>query len=135
MKNSTIYTVLLTLIITIGLFSCGSGNSPSSTVLKSFDLMKSKDYEKIAAMYVNKDGEKLSEEEAKKIEGLIGMGAKEHEKEGGIDNVTIDEETISEDGKEATVDFTIHYKNGETDKDDADLINVDGKWYMVLNMN
>lgn len=134
MKNSTFYLTLLVLIISVSLTSCGKGgsNTPSKTVIALFDSMKNKDFAKSAAMYVNGKGEKLSEEEAKKIEGMIGMGAKNYEKKGGLDKVVIDEEKINEDGSSAKVNFTIHYKNGKTEKDKMNLIKVDGKWMMKV---
>ncbi|MDX1829117.1 MAG: DUF4878 domain-containing protein [Lutibacter sp.] len=130
MKNSTFYLTLLVLVISISLTSCGKGGSdtPSKAVIALFDSMKNKDFEKSAAMFVNNKGKKLSKEEAKKIEGLIGMMAKEYEKKGGFDKVTIDEEKINKDGNSAKVYYTTHYKNGKTKKDNMNLIKVNDKW-------
>ena len=133
MKKTAIFTVILTLLFSMNFISCGSDSEkPSKVVLKSFELMKNKEYDKVAALYISGDNKMLSEDEAKKLEGMIGMGAKEYEKEGGIDKIVIDKETINEDGTKASVDFTIHFKNGKTDETDADLVKVEGKWYMKI---
>ncbi|SFS70369.1 DUF4878 domain-containing protein [Lutibacter maritimus] len=134
MKKSAIYVAILTVFSFIGFYSCSgtSSNSPGKAVISLYEKMKSQDFEKVAKMYVTKDGEQLSEDEAKKIEGLIGMGSKEYEKKGGLDTITIDEEKINDDGTSAKVDFTVHYKNGDTDKEHASLIKVNGDWFIQV---
>lgn len=134
MKNSTIYAAILTVFLIIGFYSCSgvSSNSPSKAVISLYEKMKNKDFEKVAKMYVTKEGKQLSEDEAKKIEGLLGMGSKEYEKKGGLDNITIDEEKINDDGTSAKVDFTVHYKNGDTDKEHVSLIKVNGDWLFQI---
>ncbi|MBI9041718.1 DUF4878 domain-containing protein [Lutibacter sp.] len=133
MKNSTIYASILTIILVVGFNSCGgSTSSPGKAVISLYEKMKNKDFEKVAKMYVKKDGEQLSEDEAKKIEGLVGMGAQENEKKGGLDKITIEEEKISEDGNSAKVDFIIHYKNGDTDNEHVSLIKVNGNWLFQI---
>lgn len=53
-------------------------------------------------------------------------------KKGGLDTITIDEEKINEDGSSAKVDFTVHYKNGDTDKEHVSLIKVNGDWFIQV---
>jgi hypothetical protein len=135
MKQLKIYSMLLIIAITGSLISCSSSsasNSPGEVIIKSFDLLKSKQYDKIAKLYAQGDGKLLTNEETTKIEGLVGMAAGEHEKKGGIKDVTINEEIISEDGTTAKVKYTINYKNGKTTSDKANLIKVNGKWYMKI---
>ena len=50
----------------------------------------------------------------------------------GIKNIEITEETIAEDGKSAKIKFTVHFNNGETDNENADLLNIDGKWLIKI---
>lgn len=133
MKNLKIYATLLVLAVAFSLSSCSSGNSPSAVIEKYHDLMKAKDYATATTLFVKKDGEKMSEDEAKKVEGLLGMAAKELDKKEGIKSITIDKETISEDGTKAEVEFTLEYGNGKTKMDDGDLIKVDGKWMMIIS--
>lgn len=136
MKCFKFLPVLVTIIATASFMACSSGgSSPGAVIEKSYDLMKSKDFESVSKLYMNKDGSKLSDEEYKKLEGLVGMGYSEFEKKGGIGDITIDEEKISEDGKTATINYTVQYKNDKLKKENAKLIKVDGKWYMLFVMN
>lgn len=68
MKNFKLVTILFLTAILFGISSCGngSGSSPSDTIKTAYDLMKSKNFEKVTALYVTRDGKKFSEEEAKK---------------------------------------------------------------------
>ncbi|MCF8298376.1 MAG: DUF4878 domain-containing protein [Saprospiraceae bacterium] len=122
-------------LVSFGLFSCGgSSSSPGDIVKKSFKYLESKDYAKVAGMYATKKGEVLSDEEQKKVEGMLGMAAQENEKKGGIKEIIIVEENISEDGETAKVEFTIAYKDESESTENADLIKIDGKWYMIIKM-
>jgi len=135
MKHLKTLTVLTIIISIIALTACTGGASPSTVIKKSYDLMKVKDFETLSKLYVKDDGTKLSDDEYKKIEGLAGMGYKEYEKKGGIKTVIIDEEKIAEDGKSARVKFTINYGNDKTNRENAKLIKVDGKWLIIFAMN
>jgi len=133
MKNLKIATVLLVTTVLFSFSSCGSGTSPSDTIKKAYELMKSKDFNKVTDLYVTRDGEKFSEEEAKKMEGLFGMAAKEEfDDKGGLKNIVIDKETITEDGNSANVKYTVNFKNGDSEKEDARLIKIDGKWFIKV---
>ena len=63
------------------------------------------------------------------------MGNSENEKKDGIKKITIHEEKIAEDGLSARVKYTIEFGDGSTDKENAKLKKIDGKWFMVFGMN
>ena len=134
MKNSKIYMTTFVIILFAGFCSCNStsSNTPGMAVTSLYEKMKNNEFDKVAKMYVTKDGKQLSNDETKKLEGMVGMGAKEFDKKGGLDKVTIDEEKISEDGNSAQVDFTIHFKNGKTDNENVSLIKVNGNWVIKI---
>lgn len=133
MKHLKLVSVLLLTAVLFSVSSCGSGSSPSDTIKKAYDLMKAKEFEKVTALYVTRDGKKFSEEEAKKIEGLLAMAAKEDfDSKEGLKNIVIDNETIDEDGNGAKVEFTVNFKNGDSEKEDASLIKIDGKWFIKV---
>ncbi|WP_298263922.1 DUF4878 domain-containing protein [uncultured Lutibacter sp.] len=133
MKQLKFFLVLFLTTVFLSISSCSSGSAPSDTIKTAYDLMKSKNFKKVAALYVNHDGEKFSEEEAKKMEGLLGMASKEEfDKKNGLKNIVIDEETISEDGNSAKVKYTVHFKNGDSEKEDAKLIKMNGKWFIKM---
>jgi len=125
----------LTLIITMFSLNSCSGvdtNSPSDVVETSFKLLKNKEYDKLSKLYVTGDGERLSEDEIKKVEGLLGMAYDENQKKDGVKNITIDNEEIMEGGTTAKVKYTITYGNGKTNTETAKLYNIDGDWYLSI---
>ena len=134
MKHFKILSIVFVLIA-ISFTSCSTGSSPGDVVKKSYDLIKAKKYEAVTKLYVKKGGQKLSKDEAKKVEGLFGMAASEMDKKDGYKSITIDNEKISEDGNSANVEYTIEYKNGDEDKQDSKLLKVDSKWFILFSMN
>lgn len=131
-----LFLLMLVLLVTsLGLTSCGSSStSPGDLVKKSYKYLESQDYAKIADMYASANGELLTDEEKKKMEGMIGMAAQEQEKNGKITAVTINEENLSDDGTSCKVKYTVEYDSGKTDNEKADLKLIDGKWYLILKL-
>lgn len=134
MKNSTIYLSILIFILSVSFTACSttSSKTPGKAVITLYETIKNKEFDKTAKMYVTKEGEKLSEDELKKIEGFMGMSSKEFEKQDGIDKVVVNEETVSEDGNSAKVKYTVFYNNGETDDESISLIKVQGDWLFQI---
>lgn len=133
MKNLKNYAIFLVLAVAFSLNSCSSGTSaPGDAVVKAYGLMSNKEFEKASKMYVSRKGEKFTEAEAKKMEGLAAMAFEQHEKKEGIKNVEVTEEIVADDGKSADVKFTVHFKNGETDNEKASLLKIDGKWFIKV---
>lgn len=134
MKPLQVLSLVITFIFITGIASCSMGDKgkPSQRVEKLYSLMKDKNYEKVAAMYVGKDGQKLSPEELTKMQGLLAMGAAEFDKKEGLDKIEIKEEKISEDGNSADVSFTVIYKNGDKEDNNVSLVKVDGDWYFKI---
>jgi hypothetical protein len=134
MKNFSIYSLALTVFILIGISSCSqtNTNTPGKTVTTLFDLIKGKEFQKITSLYVNKNGDKLNEEEIEKIEGMMTWVSSEYEKKEGIKNIVIDSEEISEDGNSAEVKYTLNFNNGETSSDKISLNKVNGDWLFLL---
>lgn len=133
MKHFKILSIVF-VFIAISFTSC-STSSPGDVIKKSYDLIKAEKYEAVTELYVKKGGEKLSKDEAKKVEGLFGMAASEMQKKDGYKSITIENEEISEDGDSAHVEYTIEYKNGDNEQQDSKLLKVDGKWYILFSMN
>lgn len=132
MKHLKVLTVLTIIISAITFTACSGGSSPSDVVKKYHNLVKAKDYKAATALFVKKGGEKMSEDEEKKVEGILEMAAKDLEKKDGLKSITIDEETISEDGTTAKVKFTMEYGNGKIKKDDGKLMKIDGNWMLIF---
>jgi len=133
MKNSKIYAALIALTLILCFTSCNTSSStPGDTVMELFDLIKNKEFGKTAGMHVTKDGEKITGKDAEKMNGFAEMAYAQFEEKDGIKNVAIEKETISEDGLSAEVEFTTHFNNGDSDKQDAKLLNKNGKWFIKL---
>lgn len=137
MKKNTLIALFI-LVVTAILPSCGGGssnNSPAATVNKAFDYIAAKDFKGAASLYVSGENKPLTEEESQKLQGMLAMASKQYEENGGIKEISILEEKISEDGNTAVVKQKIVYKDGTEDTNDTDLVKVDGKWYFSLKMN
>lgn len=107
--------------------------SPGKTMVLLIDLFKNNEFEKAASLYVGPDGEQFSEDDFKKMEGLLAMASEKQKKQGeSFKKVTINKETISEDGKTAIVNSTMENSNNETTTQDNKLFNIDGKWYVSI---
>jgi hypothetical protein len=121
------------------LVSCGEGglgsSSPSDVVKISAGNIADEDYDALFAVYVNKNGEELSKEEQDKIKAIMPQIKGEMDKKGGLKEVIIIEETISEDGTTATVNSQLVFGDGEkSNEDKTELINVNGNWKIVFEI-
>jgi hypothetical protein len=132
--NILLITALLTLV------SCGEGglgsSSPGDVVKISAGNIADEDYDALVTLYVNKNGEPLSKEEQDKIKTIMPEVKKEIDKKGGLSEVLILNETISEDGKTATVKTQLVFGNGEkSDEDTSKLLNVNGQWKILFDVS
>ena len=95
-------------------------------------LLSDKKYDDVVAMYAKKDGTALTDEEKKKMSGLMTLATGELDKKQGVKSIDVLEEKIADDGKTATVKFKTTYGNGETNEETNEMVNVDGKWFIVI---
>jgi len=121
------------------LVTCGEGglgsSSPSDVVKISAGNIADEDYDALVALYVNKNGEALSKEEQDKVKAIMPRMKEEMDKKGGIKEVIITDETISEDGTTAQVNSHLVFGDGEkSDGDTAELMMVDGEWKIVFDI-
>jgi hypothetical protein len=109
-------------------------SSPSDVLIDAIENMADGDYEDVVEAYVRKNGEELTKEEKAKMLALLPSGKQDLEKKGGLKEVTIVEDTISQDGTTATVKFKKVYKDGKEGRaEKANLLLVDGKWKLKFN--
>ncbi len=121
------------------LVTCGEGglggSTPGDVVKISAGNIADEDYDALVALYVNKNGEALSKEEQDKVKAIMPRMKEEIDKKGGIKEVIITEETISEDGTTAQVNSQVVFGDGEkSDGDAAELMMVDGEWKIVFDI-
>ena len=113
------------------LFSCsGGGNSPAG-VSKSF-LLKVERGDTEAAAKMFEGMENATEEEMQKSKALLDESSKEIALKGGVKKVDVLNETISEDGQNASVEMKVTYGNGEEDESTTKLIKTEDGWKLTL---
>ncbi len=133
MKNVRLFLFALVLACA-SLVSCGpSTSTPSGMVSAALEMAVSNDYAGYFGYFVNAEGEPLSDEEVEKLE-TFAAAAMEDENADPIVSFEVLEEEISEDGKTATVKYSSVTKSGKEDSETIDLMNVDGKWRMVMDL-
>lgn len=139
MKSLKILFGIALITAVFALASCGEGgarvsSTPGDVVKTMVENIADGNYDALVAISVTKKGEALNEEERAKIMAFLPEGKKEIDKKGGLKEVVILEETISEDGTTANVKAQLIYGNGEKgSKSDTKLIEVNGKWRIRIN--
>jgi len=129
--KKTVVIILSALVLSLVAISCGSGsggNTPSKAVLKFFEYIKSKDYDKATKLFYLKEGEKLSEGEVQKVKALLILGQEDYEKKGGIKEIKILSETIDESGDSGSVRFDLTFGNGNEETRNFNLKKIDNSW-------
>ena len=121
------------------LIACGEGglgsSSPGDVVKISAVNIADEDYDALVTLYVNKNGEPLSKEKQDKIKAIMPQVKEEMDKKGGLKEVIISGETISEDGTTASVKSQIVFGDGEkSDEDTSELLNVNGQWKIMFDI-
>ena len=130
MKKIANLTLLLAIIVTIAA-GCSFNGSPSDTVKAAYDKLMKKDFDGVLDLYDN-DGKELTKDEREAAKNMLVFAFNNVEKEfNGIEKVEVTKETISDDGKTATVDCLIVYGNGKSDTSTERLVRKDNRWYLT----
>jgi hypothetical protein len=137
MKALKLFFSLLLVLATSMIVSCGeggvAGNSPGDVVKTMAINLQEENYDAVVDLYINKNGEELTDEEKTKVKAFLPSAIEEMNKKGGLKEVVIVEETISEDGNAATVKSYLIYGNGEkSNEDKTDLVKVNGDWRVEI---
>ncbi len=119
---------ILGLFILIG-YSCGGGassNSPSDIVSDYFEKWDAGDYDGMMQYF---DGyEEFTEKEKEDYKKFLGMAAGSMKDAEGIKEVNVLKEEINEDGSKAIVEIELTMNNGDTKKEEAELVKVNDEW-------
>lgn len=131
--KKTIYFSLMVLCMMF-IAACSS-DSPGKAAKKYASYMQSGEYEKfVDGFYFGEDASPEDMDQTKKM--LLAMiqekGAKGMEQKGGLKEIEIVSEELSEDKKTAKVILKQIYGNGESDENTIDMVLVDGTWKMLL---
>lgn len=123
MKNTFLLALACSLLTLVG---CG-GSGPGDRVKEFNHAMADGDAETVKEI-APVLGTMLSDD---KLTEMVESAAEDTKDKGGIDSITIDDETI--DGDTARVTATVTFGNGESETDTIDLKKVDGEWIFVLD--
>ncbi len=134
MKNLRVFQVFLLITLTSVLVACGGGKqSPAEIEMSIWKKIKSGDYEKAVKLWYENselDPETTPDELDQITQAFTKKIQEEVDRKGGIQDVKIVSEDISEDGQSAVVKVSVTYKNGDVQDPSSKYILVDGKWKM-----
>jgi len=127
-------TLILVMLLSIGLLllvGCGgsSGKSPSETV-RAFYMAGNEGKYSDVEKYFSSDALILMKNEWAALTGGIKGSMDAVTRHGNIETVEITEEEVRGEG--AAVFYTIHYRNGDSEKDSEELIKEDGVWKITV---
>ncbi len=132
MKKVLISALLMPAMVAIFFAACGGPSSPAEIEMSIWKQVKAGNYEKAVTIWFDNSvkAEEPDKEELKAgIKEFSGkMEASIKKKGGGIKDVKMLEETISEDGNSAKVICEITYNDGSIDKQTGKYVKVDGVW-------
>ncbi len=132
MKNVISYGVFLCCMLLLA--GC-SPSSPGKTLVKYSEYMQEGKYEQFVegiAFDEKTPPEKVAEAKKEMAALLKEKAEKSIAKKGGFKEFEIISETVSEDGKTATVKMKTIYGDGETDESDTAMVLQDGVWKMKM---
>ncbi len=137
MKAIKLFLSLLLVWAALLIVSCGeggvAGSSPGDAVKTMAINLQGENYDAVVDLYINKNGEELTDEEKTKVKAFLPSAKEEMDKKGGLKEVVIVEETISADGETATIKSYLLYGNGDkSNEDKTDLVKVNGDWRVEI---
>ena len=127
---SSVFAAMLVLLAACS----GSASTPSSALESYSSGLISGDYDKIVeGIYISEE----NQDKADVIRGqykemLEGKGKQSIESKGGVKEIVIISEEISEDGNSAVVKFKQVFGNGSEEEDDQKMVKVGDKWLMDI---
>ena len=137
MKKVLVILSIVAVTMSLLLVSCGGGasggKSPSDVELGFWKLVQKGNYEKAADYWMENstDDDKGQKEQMKAMSAMFSEKIKQSvEEKGGLKDVKIESETISEDGLTAKVEVLLINGDGTTDEQTKKYRKVDGKWKM-----
>lgn len=130
MKNLISCGVILCCVL---LLAACSPSTPGKALVKYCEYAEKGNYEKFVdgiAFEDDADPAKVAESKKQLAAMLKEKSEKSLEEKSGVKEFEVVSETISEDGKTATVRLKTVYGNGEADENDNAMVLQDGVWKM-----
>lgn len=125
------FFTILTAALCLTLVSCGVGCTPKSTIKGFFKAIEAGEY--IEALALTSLGE---EGDTELYCAIMEKERKSITEKGGIEKIEIISETPSlEDENRATVTLLLTYGNGSTHEECCEMVNIDNRWKIDVNLN
>jgi len=136
MKKLHLMTRLFVCVLLTGFLVSCSSDTPASITMSMWNQMKKGNYDKaIDIWFDHADKSAMGEAQGmaggdeKQMMKVLAEKAKQNaDKKGGIKDVEMQNESISEDGMKATVTVKITYNDDSTDTDITKFVKIDNKW-------
>lgn len=119
-------------VMALMLMTSCTPSTPGAAAKKYSEYLKSGDYDKFVDGIAYKE-EQTADQKVILEAMLKEKASEEFAKKGGIKDIEIISEEISEDGNTAKVVLKQTYGNGESDEGNYDMVKKDGKWKMDMN--
>ncbi|MGL4851658.1 MAG: DUF4878 domain-containing protein [Phocaeicola sp.] len=124
----TIYSILLVMLTTVILTSCGNANSPEGVVKKELSAVQSGNYEKAFECYYVKNENRREDIKEFYVKSMKEQQSKDENKIKSFKVTNVEYSQKSEN--EATVFFTMQRQDGSSSNDKTKTIKVNDKWYL-----
>ena len=144
MKKVSVVLLLFAVAMCLSLTSCGGGGiggekSPSDIEMGMWKLVQKGNYQKAVDYWfdnsVDEDAKGASKEQVKAMSAMFTEKMKQSmDEKGGLKEIKIQSEEISEDGMTAKVEVLLTYGDGSTEEQTSKYKKVDGKWKMNNSM-
>lgn len=123
-----IISFLCVAILAIVMVSCCPNRSPDAVTTAYLTALKEKDLNKAVDLMYSSDGE-ITDEMREQIIAVYEDKLNDLEENyGPITSFTLDGVELAEDGKHATVSYTLKYSTGKVDQDKLLTVKVGDKW-------
>ncbi len=137
MKKIHVFYFIAGILLSIYITSCGGSGSilsksPSDVVKASVNDIMEQKYSDAVKYFVRKDGEKFTDQDIAKLNGLLLMVYQEAQEKKGVSEIQVIEEKIEPDGTSAYVKYKLIFKDGTEKGADSHLRKVDGNWLMII---
>jgi len=145
MKKVSVVLLFVAAAMCLSLTSCdgggsvSGGKSPSDIEMGMWKLVQKGNYQKAINYWMensaDEDAQGASKDQIKAMSSMFSEKMKQSmDEKGGLKDVKIESETISEDGMTARVEVLLIYGDGTTEEQTSEYIKVDSKWKMNNSM-
>lgn len=124
-----VFSYITTLALLLGV-ACSADRAPHSAAKHFYGSIAEGEYDQALAITT------LAEDADPEIYyAIMEKVSRSIEERGGVESVEIVQERMSEDEASAVVTVLIHYANGEQQEEMCDVVKVEDKWRVDVNLD